>query len=219
LCAQEQQKIVLTTASTARGTRLTLGRDGDSREDDRLGTLLLKSVLGDSLEGLLDVDGLLSRGLEEGDVTLGCAPLLETLGGHNTGVLHIDLVADNNEWETIRITRGSLDQELVAPAIKVVEGLGNIHIEHKNAAISTTIESDTKRLETLLTGSIPNLKSHETIIDHDFLGQEISTDCCTVLVRELLVDVLVHQRSLSHTAVTKDDNLQQNLLTRCHLSQ
>jgi len=211
-----EQKIALTRAAAASGTRLGLGGDGHGREHDRLGTLLEKSVLGDGLESLLDVDGLLGRSLEEGDVTLGLAPLLKTLGGNDTGVLHIDLVADDDEREAIGVTRGGLDQELVAPAVEVVESLGDVDIEHEDAAISTTVEGDTKRLETLLTGSIPDLQGHKTVVDHDLLGEEISTDGGTVLVRELLVHVLVHQRSLSHTAVTEDDNLQQNLLTRSH---
>jgi len=210
------KEIALTTASAASRTGLTLGGDGHSREHDGLGTLLRKSVLGNGLESLFDVDSLLGRGLEERDVTLGGTPLLETLGGNNTSALHIDLVADDNEWEAIRVTRSGLDQELIAPAVQVVKGLGNVNIKHENAAISTTVESNTKRLETLLTSSIPNLEGHKTIIDHNFLGQEISTNGGTVLVRELLVHVLVHQGSLSHTTVTEDDNLQQNLLTRCH---
>jgi len=210
------KKIALTTTSAASRTGLTLGSNGDRREDDGLGTLLRKSVLGDGLESLFDVDGLLGRGLKERDVTLRGAPLLETLGGNNTSALHIDLVADDDEREAIGVTRGGLDQELVAPAVEVIEGLGNVNVEHEHAAISTTVESNTEGLETLLTGSIPDLQGDKTIVDHDLLGQEISTDGGTVLVGELLVHVLVHQGSLSHTAITKNDNLQQNLLTRCH---
>ena len=41
-----------------------------------------EGVLGDGLEGLLHVDGLLGRGLEVGDLVLGVAPLLGALGGH-----------------------------------------------------------------------------------------------------------------------------------------
>lgn len=36
--------------------------------------LLLEGVLGDRLERLLDIDGLLGRGLKVRDVTLGLAP-------------------------------------------------------------------------------------------------------------------------------------------------
>jgi len=218
-CSNPRTKIAfLTRAAATRGIRLSLLRDSDGWENNGLRTFLGKSVLGDGLESLLDIDGLLGRSLEEGDITLGCTPLLKTLGGNNTSVLHIDLVANDNEWETIRVTRSSLDQELITPAVQVVECLCNINIKHEHTAICTTVESNTKRLETLLTGSIPNLKGDKTIINHDFLGEEISTDCCTVLVGELLVHVLVHERSLTHTAITKDDNLQQNLLARCHCS-
>jgi hypothetical protein len=49
----------------------------------------------------------------------------------------------------------------------------------------------------------------------NLLGQEISADGGLVLVRELLVDILVHKRCLADTAITENDNLQQHLLARC----
>lgn len=77
---QERTKEDFLFSSRSRSTAL-LGLRGNShgREDDGLGTLLEKRVLGDGLEGLLDVDGLLGRGLKERDIALGAAPRLETL--------------------------------------------------------------------------------------------------------------------------------------------
>ena len=49
----------------------------------------------------------------------------------------------------------------------------------------------------------------------DLLGQEISADGGLVLVGELLVHVLVHERRLANTAVAEDDDLQQHFLARC----
>jgi hypothetical protein len=37
---------------------------------------------------------------------------------------------------------------------------------------------------------------------------QVRADGCLVLVAKPLVDVLVHQRRLSHTAITKNDNLE-----------
>lgn len=48
-------------------------RRNEPRSQLRLG-LLGEGVLGDGLEGLLDVDGLLGRGLKVGNVALGLAP-------------------------------------------------------------------------------------------------------------------------------------------------
>lgn len=178
--------------------------------------VLLESILGNGLESLLDVDGLLCRSLEGGDVALRVAPGLETLGGDDTLVLEIDLVADDDEGEVVGVMRGSLDEELVSPAVEVLEGLGDVDVEDEDAAVSATVEGNTETLETLLTGSIPDLHGDDAVVDHDLLCEEISTDGGLVLVGELLVDVLVHERGLADTAVTEDDNLQKNLSSCRH---
>ena len=46
----------------------------------------------------------------------------------------------------------------------------------------------------------------------NLFGQEISTNSGLVLIGELLVHILVHERRLANTAITEDDNLQQHLL-------
>lgn len=124
------------------GLDLDTLRDGEHLS---LVLLLLKGLLGDSLEGLLDVDGLLGRGLEVGDVSLGRAPRVGTLGRNDASVFHIDLVTQNDEGEVLRITGSGLDEELLTPAVQVLESLGNINVEHQNAAVSSTVESNSQR--------------------------------------------------------------------------
>lgn len=101
---------------------------------------------------------------------------------------------------------------------KVLEGGGSIHIIDEDAAIGTTVEGNSEGLETLLAGSIPNLKSeknmrglrivdlhgHETIINHDFFGQEISANGGFVLVGEFRVHKLVHQGCFADTDCEED---------------
>ena len=48
-----------------------------------------------------------------------------------------------------------------------------------------------------------HLHRDETIVNHDLLGQEISADSGLVLIAELAVDVLVHQRHLVDTGKRK----------------
>lgn len=179
--------------------------------------VLLEGVLGDGLEGLLDIDGLLGRGLEEGDVALRVAPGLEALGGDDALVLEIDLVADDDEGEVVGVVGGRLDEELISPAVEVLKGLGDVHVEHKDAAVSAAVEGDAETLETLLAGSIPDLHGDDAVVDHDLLCEEIGADGGLVLVGELLVHVLVHERSLADTTVAEDDNLQENLSSGRHL--
>ena len=71
-----------------------------------------------------------------------------------------------------------------------------------------------------------HLHGDKTIINHHLLGEaeityinitifsrdlrvhsQVGADCGLVLVAEPLVDVLVHQRRLSHTAIAKNDDL------------
>ena len=124
------------------------GFDGDTtgdREHFSFVLLLLEGLLGDRLESLFNVDGFLGRGLEIGDVALRLAPGVGTLGRDDTSVLHIDLVSQHDEGEILGISRRSLDQELLTPAIQVFEGFGHVHVEHQHAAVRTTVESHTKR--------------------------------------------------------------------------
>jgi hypothetical protein len=124
--------------------------------------LLLECILGNGLEGLLDIDGFLGRSLKERNVALGLAPSHGTLVGDDTLVLEIDLVTENNEWEVLRIAGTGLDEELIAPAVEVLKGLGDVDVENEHAAIGTTVESNTKALEALLTSSIPDLRTDAT---------------------------------------------------------
>ena len=50
-----------------------------------------------------------------------------------------------------------MDQEFVSPAIEGIETLGVVDIVDEHTAVGTTIESNTERLESLLTSSIPEL--------------------------------------------------------------
>ena len=46
-----------------------------------------------------------------------------------------------------------------------------------------------------------HLHRHETVIDKDFLGEKVGTDSGLVLVWELFVHILVHERCLADTAI------------------
>lgn len=131
-----------------------------------------------TFESLLHVHCLLGTGLEIRDV----APRLAV--GHSAfrrnhpfAFLYIDLVSQyhlqpsqrtvpklhKNRYMThkrkaLGISRGRLDEEFVAPAIQRLETLRVVDIVDQNAAISTSIESDTQRLKPFLACSIPDLE-------------------------------------------------------------
>ena len=83
----------------------------------------------------------------------------------------------------------------------------------------------------LRAASGPHLHCDQPVVYIHFLGQEISANGGLVLVAELLVHVLVHERSLAHPAtnghlrallrqsspgVTEDDDLEKNFLAGRH---
>ena len=92
-------------------------------------SLLLQRSPGNGLESLLDVDGLLGRRLKVGNVALGLAPGHGAfLRDHSLALLNVNLVAEHNKGEVFRVVRGSLDEELVAPRVERLEGLGVVDI-------------------------------------------------------------------------------------------
>ena len=101
-----------------------------------------------------------------------------------------------------------LNQELIPPTIETFESVGGGDIIGQHTTVGTTVESNTKGLEPeedhddpfrdeddlpLLACCVPDLHSHQTVIYHHLLGQEVSTNSSLVLVGELFIDILVHQ--------------------------
>ena len=58
-----------------------------------------------------------------------------------------------------------------------------------------------------LSSSVPDLHRDQPVVNHHLLGEEVSPDGGLVLVAELFVHVLVHQRRLSHPTVSQNDHL------------
>jgi len=65
-------------------------------------------------------------------------------------------------------------------------------------------------------GLLAHLHRNDPIVDHHLFGQEISADSCLVLIGKFFVDVLVHQRGLTHARIAQYYHFQQNLLPGRH---
>jgi len=69
-----------------------------------------------TFESLLNIHSLLRARLKVWNATLGLAESLRPLrADHPLAVLDIDLVAEHDEREALRVHRAGLDQELVPP--------------------------------------------------------------------------------------------------------
>jgi len=84
-----------------------------------------------------------------------------------SSVAEVDLVADDNKREVLGISRTRLDEELVSPALQCLESVGNGHVVDQDAAVGAAVERYAQALETLLTGSVPDLGNTITTIQHD----------------------------------------------------
>ena len=90
--------------------------------------------------------------------------MLSSGGGYLAILLLVKLVAEADKWEGLRILRSRILIEAVTPAAESLRRLLVGDIVAEGAAISTTIESIAKRLELLLTGGIPDLKSNHIVV-------------------------------------------------------
>ena len=73
-------------------------------------------------------------------------------------LLHINLVAEDDEGEVLRVMWASLDEELVPPAVESLERLGAVDVVDEYTAVRATVEGNTQRLEPLLACRIPELR-------------------------------------------------------------
>jgi hypothetical protein len=82
-----------------------------------------------------------------------------------------------------------LNQELVAPAVKCIEGFGIVDVVHKHAAVCAAVEGYTEGLEAFLSCCVPELHCYEAVVDEDFFGQEVCAYGCFVGGGEFFVDL------------------------------
>jgi len=78
-----------------------------------------------------------------------------------------------HKGKVLRIHGARLDQKLISPTVQGIKTLAICDIKTENAAIGSTVECDTQRLETFLSGGVPQLHCHQSIIDKDFFCEEV----------------------------------------------
>jgi len=177
--------------------------------------LLSESVLGDSLEGLLYVDGLLGGRLEVGHLVLGVTPLLSSLRAHGP-VVEVHFVSEDHKGKIVGVSGAGLYEKLVPPRVERLEGVWGRDVISEDAAVGAAVKCHSKGLETLLASRVPDLHCHKAVVNHHLFGEKIGSNGSLVLVRELLVNILVHQGGLPHPAVPQNDHLEKNLLPTGH---
>lgn len=100
----------------------------------------------------------------EEHVIVFAGPLLASGGGDLAFGLLVELVPDANEGERLRVLRSRILIEAVPPAGERLKRLLISYIIDEGAAVSTAVEGVAKRLELLLSSSVPDLESYHSVV-------------------------------------------------------
>ena len=73
-------------------------------------------------------------------------------------LLQINLVAEHDEREVLRVVWARLDEELISPAVESLERLGAVNVVDEYTAVRAAVEGNTQRLEALLPRRVPQLR-------------------------------------------------------------
>lgn len=149
-------------------------------------------------------------------IVLELTPRFSSPWTHSTLSFIVNFVAQKHKWEVFWITRAKtfsinkrwnifvlpcLNQKFVTPCLQRFERVGICDVVGQNTAISSSIESNTQRLEAFLTCRVPNLNGYHLVVNCDVLCEEISTNGGFILCGETVVDILVHERCLANTYI------------------
>jgi len=155
------------------------------------------------VEDLVDVDLELGRGLDEEAVVEALGKLLTLLGGDNTHVVEIALVADKNHGDVVSV----LDAEdLLAHVDQVVEGAEGDNRVHQHETLAVLHVQITHGRELLSTGSIEDLQHALLSVDLHLLAVAVLNSGIVLLDEDTLHE-LHRQRRLADTTRPKNNNL------------
>ena len=130
------------------------------------------------LESLLHIDVALGWSFKEQHVSILIAEVSRLLSAYFLhALLHVYLIAKNQEGQSLWLSGFTLGQENLLPVQDVLEGLRICDIVDNNAAICSSVECGPQGLESLLTCSVPNLQSHLAILYNHLFIAEVSTNC------------------------------------------
>jgi len=154
------------------------------------------------IEELLDVNGVLGRGLEVGTVVELLGEVLAVAFGDDTLVLQIALVADQDRGEVLLV----LDTDnLVADVLEVGKGrLGNDGVDEDEALAILHVKI-THGSKLLRASGIKYLKKVLVAINLDVLTIRV-LDCRIILLDEYTLDELHSDGRLADTSRAEDDN-------------
>mmetsp|Transcript_8884 Transcript_8884/g.12162 ORF Transcript_8884/g.12162 Transcript_8884/m.12162 type:complete len:216 (+) Transcript_8884:33-680(+) len=127
------------------------------RHRECLLSVTLERSLGHLDESFLNAGSLNRAGLIEKHVVVFARPLLTSRPRNLTLRLLIELVADADEGEGLRVGGASVLIEAISPAGERLEARLARDVIDQGAAVSSAVKSIAQRLELLLSGGVPDL--------------------------------------------------------------
>ena len=125
------------------------------------------NLTGHHNESLLDILAVLGGCLKETHIIV-LSEFLAFIGGHLSGLGHVALVADQDAGDVVRCVL----LDFVHPVLDCAEALAVGDVVSHDDTVSTLVIARCDSLETLLTGSVPDLKLNGLSVDFngsDFL--------------------------------------------------
>jgi len=168
-------------------------------------------VGGHTEEGVLDVGGVLSRGLDEGDVVL-VGKGLGHLGVDDLLEGQIALVTDEELVDAI----AGIFVDLAEPLLNVVEGLHIGDVVHYGNTVGTAVVGGSDGAETLLSSGIPDLKLDGLSVQVQGADLEIDTDGADVRLSVGIIDETEEEARLSDARVSDQEDLEKVVVLRAH---
>lgn len=109
----------------------------------------------------------------------------------------IALIANHNEGKFAWLTTISLSKELCLPFFEIFKRLNSMskrylwvgNVKDENTAICSLVKCTPKTFESFLSCRVPNLKGNIPIIHCHLFGHKISTNCCSIVLCKLLIDI------------------------------
>jgi hypothetical protein len=122
--------------------------------------------------------------------------------GLNLAVLHVDLVADENDGNVLAHT-----DEILVPLGHILVGDSGADIEHDDGAVATDVVAVTEASELLLAGSVPNVQEDGAVVGVEHHGVNLDTESSDVLLLELTSEVALDEGGLADTTITNENEL------------
>lgn len=157
------------------------------------------------LERHRNISRIFSAGLEVRVSSAFPAPLLSFLAGH-LPLRHVHLVSQKHEGEAVGLLDVGVEDELLPPVVEVVEALAVVHAEGEQAAVGAAVEGRPQAPESLLTRRVPDLQRDRAAVHLQVFIEELHADGVEEMGVELVCDVAVHERALSHSTVAQEND-------------